>query len=78
MNDAKARLDVWREAERRREGLARDTSEWQEADELVRSAKQAFDAASAQAYARYAKERFQGQNPRWSTEMDRRTSRARE
>ena len=77
MKDAKARLDAWREAEHRRDGLARDTSEWQEADAEVRSAKQSFDAAFAQAYARYAEERFQGTNPRWSTEVDRRTSRAR-
>ena len=78
MQDAKARLDAWREAEHRRDGLACGTSEWEEADQEVRLAKQAFDAAFAQAYARYAEEQFQGQRHRWSAEVDHRTTRATE
>ena len=74
MRDAKTRLDAWRAAEHRRDRLACGTPEWEEADEEVRSAKQAFDAAFAQAYARYTEEWFQARNPRWSAAADRRTS----
>ncbi|HEY5629559.1 MAG TPA: hypothetical protein VIR16_08620 [Candidatus Limnocylindrales bacterium] len=52
MEDVKTRLDAWRAAENRRDGLARGTTEWLVADEDVQSAKKAFDAAFAQAYAR--------------------------
>jgi hypothetical protein len=73
LKDAKARLDAWRAAETRRDGLVRGSPEWQEADAEVRSAKQAFDAAFAPAYARYTEERYQAQNPHWSAEGKRRT-----
>ena len=74
LQDAKTRLDEWRAAENRRDGLVRGSPEWQEADAEVQSAKKAFDAAFAQAYARYSEERYQAQNPHWSAEGERRTS----
>ena len=74
MQDAKNRLDAWRAAEIRRDGLVRGSPEWQEADAEVQSAKQAFDAAFAQAYAKYAEARYQTQNPHWSAEVERSTS----
>ncbi|HEX8938835.1 MAG TPA: hypothetical protein VF763_01620 [Candidatus Limnocylindrales bacterium] len=74
MQDAKTRLDAWRAAETRRDGLVRGTPEWQEADEEVRNAKQAFDAAFAQAYAQYTEERYEAEHPRWSAHLERRTS----
>ena len=74
MQDAKARLDAWRATEHRRDRFACGSPEWQEADEEVRRAKQAFDVAFAQAYARYTEERFQARNPRWSADTNRRTS----
>lgn len=74
MQDAKTRLDEWRAAENRRDGLVRGSPEWQEADAEVQSAKKAFDAAFAQAYARYSEEQYQAQNPHRSAEGERRTS----
>ena len=74
MQDAKNRLDAWRAAEIRRDGLDRGSPEWQEADAEVQSAKKAFDAAFAQAYAKYNETRYQAQNPHWSAEIERRTS----
>jgi hypothetical protein len=74
LQEAKTRLDEWRAAETRRDGLVPGSPEWQTADAEVQSAKKAFDAAFAQAYARNAEERHQAQNPHWSAEGERRTS----
>ena len=74
LQDAKNRLDAWRAAETRRDGLDRGSPEWQQADAEVQSAKKAFDAAFAQAYAKYNEARYQAQNPRSSVEVERRTS----
>lgn len=74
MHDAKTGLDAWRAAETRRDGLVRGTPEWQEADEEVRNAKRAFDAAFAQAYAQYTEEQYQAEHPRRSADLERRTS----
>lgn len=73
MQNAKLRLDAWREAERRRDALALGSSEWQEAEEDVRSAAKVFHAEVAQASVRYAEEEFQDRNP-WPAQLDRRTS----
>jgi hypothetical protein len=73
LQNVKLRLDAWRDAERCRDGLALGGSEWQEAEEDVRSAAKAFHAELAQVSARYAEEEFQGRNP-WSAQLDRRTS----
>lgn len=73
MQNVKLRLDDWREAERLRDALALGSSEWQEAEEEVRSAAKAFHAELAQASVRYAEEEFQDRN-RWSAQLDRRTS----
>lgn len=75
VQNVKMRLDAWRDAERRREGLALDSPEWQEAEEDVRSACKVFHAEVAQASARYAEQDFQDRSP-WSAQSDRRTSRA--
>jgi predicted secreted protein len=74
LHDAKTRLDAWRAAETRRDGLVRGSPDWQAADAEAQSAKKAFDAAFAQAYARYTEERYQARNPHWSAEGERRTS----
>lgn len=75
MQNVQLRLEAWREAERRRDALALGGSEWQDAEEEVRSAAKAFHAELAQASVRYAEEEFQERNP-WSAQLDRRTSRA--
>ena len=75
VQNVKLRLDAWRDAERRRDGLALGCSEWQEAEEEVRSAAKAFHAELAQASVRYAEVEFQERN-RWSAQLDRRTSEA--
>jgi hypothetical protein len=73
MQNVKLRLDAWRDAERRRDGLALDSSEWQAAEEDVRSAAKVFHAEVAQASARYVENEFRDRNP-WSVHLDRRTS----
>ena len=73
MQNVKMQLDAWRDAERRRDGLATGSAERQEAEEDVRSAAKVFHAEEAQASVRYAEEEFQHRN-RWSARLDRRTS----
>ena len=73
MQNVKLRLDAWREAERRRDGLARDSSEWQAAEEEAWNAAKLFHAELAQVSARYAETEFRDQRP-WSAHLDRRTS----
>lgn len=72
MQNVKLRLDAWRDAERHCDGLALDSSEWQEADEDVRRAETVYHAEVAQVSARYAEEEFQDRNPR-PAQLDRRT-----
>lgn len=76
MQNVKLRLDTWRDAERRLDGLALGSSEWQEAEDDVRRARKVFHAEVAQASARYAEVEFQGRNLGWSAQLDRRTSEA--
>lgn len=78
MQNVKMRLDAWREAERHRDTLAVVGSEWEEAEEAVRTAEKAYRAELAQASVRYAEEHFQDTSPRWSPELDRRMSGARD
>ena len=78
LQNVKLRLDAWREAEHRRDGLALGTSEREEAEEEVRTAEKAFHAEVAQASARYAEVEFQDANPAWSARVDYRTSEARD
>ena len=73
LQNVKRRLDAWREAERRRDALALDSSEWQEAEEEVRSAAKAFHAELAQASVTYAEEEFHNRN-RWSPQLDPRSA----
>jgi hypothetical protein len=73
VQNVKLRLDAWRDAERRRDGLVLGSPERQEAEEDARSAAKAFHAEVAQASARYAEEAFRDRNP-WSAQLDRRTS----
>ena len=73
MQNVKLLLDSWRDAERRRDGLAKGSPEWQEADEDARSAAKLFHAEVAQASARHAEEDYQNRRP-WSLQADRRTS----
>jgi len=73
LQNVKLRLDAWRDAERRRDGLARDTSEWQAAEEEVWNAAKLFHAEVAQASARYAENEFRDRTP-WSAHLDRSTS----
>ena len=73
MQDVKLRLDAWRDEERRRDGLALGSSEWQEAEEDVRRARTVFHAEVAQVAARYAEEEHHARRP-WSAQLDRRTS----
>ena len=76
VNDAKLRLDVWRDEERRRDGLALGSSEWRDAEEDLLRARKVFHAEVAQVSARYAEAAFHDRN-RWSAQLDRRTSGAR-
>lgn len=73
MQDVQLRLDAWRDEERRRDGLALGSSEWQEAEEDVRRARTVFHADVAQVSARYAEEELQDRNP-WSAQLDRHTA----
>jgi hypothetical protein len=73
VQNVKLRLDAWRDAERRRDGLALGSSEWQEAEDDVRRAAKVFHAEVAQVSARYAEEEHQARNP-WSAQLDGRTS----
>ena len=70
MQNVKLRIDAWRDAERIRDGLVLGSSEWQEAEEGVRSAAKVFHAEVAQATVRYAEEEFQARKP-WSALLDR-------
>ena len=70
VQDVKLRLDAWRDAERRRDGLPLDSSAWQEAEEDARRACKIFHAEVAQVSARYAEEDFQARNL-WSFHVDR-------
>lgn len=76
MQNVRLRLDAWRAAEHRRDGLAPGSSDWQDAEDEVRSTDKAFHARLAQASARYAEAEFQGPNPVWSARVDRLTQRA--
>ena len=73
MQNVKFRLDAWRDAERRRDGLAPGSPEWHEAEEDVRSAAKVFHAEETQESVRYAEEEFQDRKP-WSARLDRRIS----
>ncbi len=63
VQNVRLRLDAWREAERRRDGLALGSPEWQAAEEDVRSAAKLFHAEVAQVSVRYAEEEFQDRSP---------------
>lgn len=76
MPKVKVRLDAWRDAERRRDGLAPGSSEYQDAEDDVRSAEKAFHAEFAQASARYAEAELQGSRWAWAAQLDLRTTRA--
>ncbi|HEX8939798.1 MAG TPA: hypothetical protein VF763_06505 [Candidatus Limnocylindrales bacterium] len=76
MNTVGALLEAWREAERRRDALAPGSPERLEAEEEARHAEKAYHAEVAQTSARYAEEDFQGRDPGWFPEADRRTSEA--
>ena len=78
MQNVKVRLDAWRDAEHRRDGLAPGSSEWQDAEDDVRSAEKAFHAELAQASTRYAEAEFQGLDRDWSPLVQRRASVARD
>jgi hypothetical protein len=78
MQNVKVRLDAWREAEHRRDGLVLGSAERQEAEEQVRTAEKAFHAELAQTSARYAEQEFRSSNLGWSAQLDRRTSVARD
>lgn len=78
MQNVKLRLDAWREAERHRDALASAGTGSEEAEEEVRTAEKAYRAELAQASVRYAEEEFQDHNRGWSSELDRRMSRARD
>lgn len=73
MQNVQVRLDAWRAAERRRDGLAPGSAGWQDAEDDVRSAEKAFHAELAQAAARYAEAEFQGRNPGRSAQLARMT-----
>ena len=73
MQNVKLRLDAWRDAERRRDGLPLDSPAWQEAEEDARRACKVFHAEVAQVSARYAETDFQGRSP-WSLPLNRGTS----
>jgi hypothetical protein len=73
LQDVRTRLGAWRDAERRRDSLASDSIDWQEADAEVREAAKAFHAEVAQASARYAEEEFQNENV-WSIQFERAAS----
>ena len=73
MQNVKLRLEAWRDAERRRDGLPLDTAAWQEAEEDTRRTAKLFHAEVAQASARYAEEDFQDRSP-WSLQLDQRAS----
>jgi len=72
MQNVKLRLDEWRDAERRRDGHARGTPEWQQANGEVRIAETAFHAEVAQMSVRYAEAEYQDGN-HWSTPPELRT-----
>ena len=74
VQNVQARLDAWRAAERRRDGLAPDSSEWWLADEEVRGLAAAYRAAVAQAHARLVKHESHDRNWGWPVQLDRRTS----
>ena len=76
MQNVKLRLDAWRDAVHRRDGLAPGSPEWQDAEDEVRNAEKAFHGELAQASARYAEAEFQEPNPGWSARVDRLTQRA--
>jgi hypothetical protein len=76
LQNVKLRLDAWRDAERRRDGIALGSLEWQDAEDEVRSAEKAYHAELAQASARYAEAEFQGPNPGWPERAERLTERA--
>jgi len=73
LHNVRTRLDAWRDAERRRDRLASNTTVWQEADEAVREAAKAFHAEVAQVSARYAEEEFQN-GEAWSIRFERAAS----
>ena len=76
MENVKARLDAWRDATRRLDGLAVGSPEWQEAAaELERVAK-VFHSEEARAFVRYAEEAFQDRNRTGFPQFGRRISRA--
>jgi hypothetical protein len=56
MQNVKARLDAWREAEHRRDRLPLGSPEREEAEEQVRRSETAYRAELAQVWARYAEE----------------------
>jgi len=76
MQNVRSRLDAWREAEHRRDGLAPGSPERQDAEDEVQSAEKAFHAELAQESARYAEAELTGSSPRWSGRVDRLTQRA--
>lgn len=70
MRNVQLLLDAWREAERRRDGLALDSPGWEEAEEEARSAAKVFHAEVAQASARYVEKEYRSGNP-WSAPLER-------
>jgi hypothetical protein len=74
VQNVKSRLDAWRDAERRRDGLALGSPVRQAAEEEVRIADKTFHAELAQASAQYAEQEFRSSRPGWSAHLDRRIS----
>lgn len=76
MENVKARLDAWRDAMRRLDGLVVGTPERHEAEaELERVAKM-FHAEEAQAFVRYAEEADRGWSRPGFAQLGRRVLRA--
>jgi hypothetical protein len=72
----KARLDAWRDAERRRDARTPTGSGQQEVDEEIRTAKEAFQDELARVSARYADEEHQDTNRGWPGSFGRRVARS--
>jgi hypothetical protein len=77
VQNVRLRLEAWREAERRRDGLALGSPEWQEAEEDVRIAAKLVRAEVAQASVRCAEEEFHDLSP-WLSATRRRSARPQE
>lgn len=68
MENVKLRLDEWRDAERRRDGLVLGSAEWQDAEEEAQRAATVFHAEVAQASVRYAETELRDRHA-WEKEL---------